>query len=173
MASAGQNKIYLFLLATQTAAATFLFWVIFPLFHQMITQIGKPQDVSHLIEVEICLGTVVLHGAYWARYRWVTLQAPFHSPFIGHLVQFASRVSFFFGGAVFSALFFRHLPELDTLPSIDQTLVKGLVVLGVLFALFCYSLELDRLGKAIEDTPDREILPPGQHVDRDREHELD
>ena len=79
---------------------------------------------------------------------------PFHSVFVAHLLFFASRVSFFFGGALFSAIFFRHLPELDVFPPLGQAVVKLLYVAGVLFGLFCYSLELDRLGKAIEDQPD-------------------
>jgi hypothetical protein len=39
---------------------------------------------------------------------------------VGHLFVFAGRASFFFGGAFFSALFFRHVPELDQLPPLEQ-----------------------------------------------------
>ena len=148
-----QNAIYLGLLAIQTAAATFLFWLIFPLFSQMITQLGEPQQVSLLVQIEIVLGTLILHCAYWARYRWIAITTPFRSPILGHLLQFAGRTSFFFGGALFSAVFFRHVPALAALPTLDQALFKGFMVFWVLFALFCYSLELDRLGKAIEEPP--------------------
>ena len=149
--------LYVCLLAIQTAAASFLFWVVFPLFRQMILRLGEPQEISLVVDIEILLGALLLNCAYFARYRWIGIRAPFHSPFIGHLVQFASRISFFFGGALFSAVFFRHLPELDRLPSFEEALPKGIMVLWVLFALFCYSLELDRLGRAIERghvTPD-------------------
>ncbi|RDJ27259.1 hypothetical protein DWF00_09755 [Bosea caraganae] len=145
------NAVYIGLLIVQTAAATFLFWVVFPLFRQLIARLGEPQEVSVSVEVQIIVGTLVLHCAYWVRYRWIAVTAPFHSAFIGHVVQFASRTSFFFGGALFSALFFRHLPELEAFPTIAEALTRGLVVIWVLFALFCYSLELDRLGKAIEE----------------------
>ncbi|AOO82820.1 hypothetical protein [Bosea vaviloviae] len=160
LAAFRKEAVYLGLLAVQTAAATVLFWVMFPLFRQMILRIGEPQQVSRLVELEIVLATLILHCAYWARYRWVAVVAPVHSPFLGHLVQFAGRSSFFFGSAVFSVLFFRHLPELAALPSLDQALARGFIVLWVLFALFCYSLELDRLGKAIEELPKPE--PPSQ-----------
>ena len=153
LTKAQEETIYVGLLIVQTAAATFLFWVVFPLFRQMIVRLGEPQELSLSVEVKIIFGTLVLHCAYWARYRWIAVWAPFHSAFIGHVVQFASRTSFFFGGALFSALFFRHVPELDAFPTIGQTLTKGLIVMWVLFALFCYSLELDRLGKAIEEAP--------------------
>ncbi|ACS59982.1 hypothetical protein Rleg_6951 (plasmid) [Rhizobium leguminosarum bv. trifolii WSM1325] len=63
------------------------------------------------------------------------------------------RVSFFFGGALFSAIFFRHLPELDALPPFAQACVKSVYVAATLFGLFCYSLELARFGQAVEDGP--------------------
>ena len=148
-----KTVVYIGLLAVQTVAATYLFWVVFPLFRQLITRLGEPQDLSISVEARIIVGTVMLHCAYWVRYRWVAVRPPFHSAFIGHIVQFASRTSFFFGGALFSTLFFRHLPELETLPTIAETVTRGIVVIWVLFALFCYSLELDRLGKAIEEAP--------------------
>jgi hypothetical protein len=142
--------LYVCLLAVQTTAASSLFWIVFPLFRQMIERPGEPQELKLIVDIEIMLGALLLHGAYFARYRWIAVRAPFHSALVGHLVQFAGRTSFFFGGALFSALFFRHLPELDRLPAIEQALPRGVLVLWVLFALFCYSLELDRLGRAIE-----------------------
>lgn len=157
MVQAPRNKtasLYALLLCTQTAAATFLFWLVFPLFRQMILRLGEPQEIGIAVEFEIVAGTLVLYFAYWARYHRVEIRAPFHNAFVGHLVQFGSRISFFFGGALFSALFFRHLPELSVLPTIGELARRAVIVLGVLFALFCYSLELDRLGKAIEEPPE-------------------
>ncbi|RYF31157.1 MAG: hypothetical protein EOO23_03395 [Comamonadaceae bacterium] len=144
---------YLAVLIIQTAAATFLFVMIFPVFRQMIVKLGEPQEISLLTDAEIALSALTLHGAYWVRYMWIAIIPPMHSPFVGHLVQFGSRTSFFFGGALFSVVFFRHVPALAALPTIDQTLLKGFLLFWVLFALFCYSLELDRLGKAIEEPP--------------------
>ena len=141
---------YAALLALQTVAATFLFWLIFPIFRQIVTRIGEPTDLTLFLELAIVGGTVLLHCAYWARLRWVAVRIPFRSVFVGHLIQFAGRASFFFGGALFSAIFFRHLPELESVPTEGQWVMKAALVMWVLFALFCYSLELDRLGKAIE-----------------------
>lgn len=147
---AEKKLLYLALLAVQSAAASFLFVVVFPLFRQVIDRLGEPQQVSLLVEIKVILGTLVLHCAYWTRYRWVAVPAPFRSALAGHVLQFAGRVSFFFGGALFSALFFRHVPELQALPPFGEGLIKSLLVAWMLFALFCYSLELDRLGKAVE-----------------------
>lgn len=47
---------------------------------------------------------------------------------VGDLVLFASRTSFFFSGAVFSVIFFRHFPQLDVLPPVAQGLAKAVGV---------------------------------------------
>jgi hypothetical protein len=62
---------------------------------------------------------------------------------------FLSRLSFIFGGALFSVVFFRHLPELDQGINVLLTAKRGLELVGSLFALFCLTLELERLGNAI------------------------
>ncbi|QIB36215.1 hypothetical protein G3A50_10935 [Ancylobacter pratisalsi] len=141
---------YAVLLGIQTTAAAFLFWVIFPIFLRVISSIGQQQGLDLEVQLEILIGVIVLQCCYWIRLRWVPIVAPFHNVFVGHLVLFASRVSFFFGGALFSAIFFRHVPELDALPSAAQAIARAAGVLAILFALFCYSLELERLGRAIE-----------------------
>ncbi|WP_426240281.1 hypothetical protein [Pararhizobium sp. DWP1-1-3] len=142
---------YATLLAGQTAAAAALFVIVFPLFRQIVTHLGERQELSLSQQALIMTIAAVLHVLYWARLKWVAVVAPFHNVFAAHLCSFASRVSFFFGGALFSALFFRHLPEIDALLPVGQTLIRTVYVLVVLFGLFCYSQELDRLAKALED----------------------
>jgi hypothetical protein len=141
---------YLCMLATETVVAVFLFSVIFPVFLQMVSGLGETLDLSLQIQVEVIGGSVALQYLYWLRFALVPVVAPFKSVVVGHLVGFGSRVSFFFGGALFSTIFFRHLPELSSYPAIGQLVVQGAIVLGALFALYCYSRDLESLGKAIE-----------------------
>ena len=145
------NVCYIMLMVVETAAATFLYLTIFPIFRQVITQLGEPQDISPYQQAAVACGALVLQACYWVRFRWVAVPAPFRNALVRHLFLFASRVSFFFGGALFSVFFFRHVPELDQFPSFIQGAVKLLEVLLVLFSLFCYSLEIERLGRAGED----------------------
>jgi len=145
------NIRYVLLMVVETAAAMFLFLTIFPIFRQVITQLGEAQDISPYQQSAVVCGALVLQACYWARFRWVAIPAPFRNALVRHLFLFASRVSFFFGGALFSVLFFRHVPELDQSPSSIQGAVRLLEVLLVLFSLFCYSLEIERLGRARED----------------------
>lgn len=142
---------YLLLLAIHTLAAVTLFMAIFPLFQQIVTQSGTPQLLKTSTVTTAMAATLVMQACYWTRYRRVPVRAPVHGAALGHLVLFASRVSFFFSGAVFSAIFFRHVPQLDALPPAGQGLAKALGVMALLFASFCYALELERLGRAVEE----------------------
>ncbi|MGX5800698.1 hypothetical protein ACWGS9_05570 [Bradyrhizobium sp. Arg314] len=142
--------VYHLLFALQTLAASFLFWTIFPVFKRLVARLGQTQNIDLGTQAAVAAGTIALQGLYWARYNWVDIRAPFGNALVAHLVMFASRASFFFAGVLFSTLFFRHLPELDSLPPLGQALTKGLIVFSVLFALYCYSRELERLGRAIE-----------------------
>jgi hypothetical protein len=144
---------YASLLLAQTAAASVLFWTIFPIFRRIIAQIGQPQELNGATALTVVSGVIILQCCYWIRLRYVKVHAPLHSVFIGHLFLFASRASFFFGGALFSVFFFRHIPEFDALPPLAQSVATVFAVLAVLFSLFCYSLELERLGRAIEERP--------------------
>ena len=144
------NIRYVFLMVVETAAAMFLFLTVFPIFRQVVTQLGQPQDVSPYQQVAVACGALVVQACYWIRFRWVAIPAPFRNALVRHLFLFASRVSFLFGGALFSILFFRHVPELDQSPSFIRGAVRLLEVLLALFSLFCYSLEIERLGRARE-----------------------
>lgn len=159
MSSKSQNAtIYLLLLIAQSASTIFLFWLVFPIFYNVVTNLGKEQNVGISTELAIVTVTVMLNLCYWIRLRWVDVIAPFQNVVVGHILIFASRLNFLFGGVFFSTIFFRHLPELASHPPFGQSLIKAILIGAVLFGLFCYSLELERLGKAIEGPP-RDRLP--------------
>jgi hypothetical protein len=127
-----------------------LFWADLPIFLRIASRLGQPQELESWRIAVVAGSVAVLQCCYWTRFRRVSIHVPFQNILIGHLIVFASRVSFFFGGVFFSVVFFRHLPELDVLPPIEQGSTKAFAILTILFSLFCYALELERLGKAIE-----------------------
>jgi hypothetical protein len=63
---------------------------------------------------------------------------------------FLGRLSFIFGGALFSVVVFRHLPELGRDTDAVLMVQRGVILVGCLFALFCTSLEVERFGQAFE-----------------------
>jgi hypothetical protein len=68
---------------------------------------------------------------------------------LSHIFLFLGRLGFVFGSALFSIVLFRHLPDLG--PDIDILLGvrRAIWVAFSLFALFCVTLELERLGAAL------------------------
>lgn len=146
---AKRPAVYLLLLAIHTAAALTLAAVMFPLFQQIVMHIGKPQQLQASTALAAALAAIVMQACYWIRHEYVQVSAPVRGALASHLALFASRVSFFFSGAVFSAIFFRHVPQLEALPPAGQGLAKAIGVMALLFASFCYALELEHLGRAI------------------------
>jgi hypothetical protein len=64
---------------------------------------------------------------------------------------FLGRLSFIFGSALFSVVVFRHLPELGRDTDFLLLARRGTIFVGCLFAPFCISLEVERLGQAFEN----------------------
>ncbi|MBY3095184.1 hypothetical protein HFO72_31080 [Rhizobium laguerreae] len=147
------GALYALLLVGQTIAVSVLLLMVFPIFQSVITHLGQQQTISVVDQVSISAVAFILHCCYWARLSWVAVTVPFKNTLVSHLCIFVGRLSFLFGGALFSAVFFRHVPELDVLPTIGQSIARVSYTALTLFGLFCYSLELDRLGWALE--PDR------------------
>jgi len=64
---------------------------------------------------------------------------------LGHAIQFLGRLSFVYIGGMFSVVFFTRFEELEF------SIWKVLFLLTVLFSLFCYTLDLERIAKAFAE----------------------
>jgi hypothetical protein len=115
---------YLFVLAIQISGAILFVWQQLPEFRQIAVNPGEqlPHDTfSDLVTVGSCSSC-----------------------------KSRGRLSFIFGSALFSIVVFRHLPELGRETDIFLAARRGVILVGCLFALFCTSLEVERLGQAFE-----------------------
>jgi hypothetical protein len=137
---------YLLLLAVQITGAASLIWKELPTLSQLTLSPGEqipyvPQDNFTAISA-----LVAMQVAYW--YRLVRVPIPFCNSnlLLNHLFLFLGRLSFIFGGTLFSVVVFRHLPQLDQGADILVMTRHGMLLIGSLFALFCFSVELERLG---------------------------
>ena len=138
------------LVALQAVAVAMLYAVAVPVFVDLLSHLGEATDLE-TSSVAAILGLAAMQQAcYWLRRNEGPMRWPGRNAVVSHLFRFASRTSFFFGGALFSSVFYRHLPQLEMLPPIGQTAGKVILVLLVLFSLFCFSLELDRIGLDLE-----------------------
>ena len=146
-----QTAIYLSLLAIQIAGAIAFVWQQLPEFRQVVTSPGEqlPKDASSDLMIAGIL--LIMQVSFWG--RLLRIPIPFGQPnvFLNHLFLFFGRLSFIFGSALFSVVVFRHLPELGRETDFLLMARRGFLFVGCLFALFCTSLEVERLGQAFAD----------------------
>jgi hypothetical protein len=88
--------------------------------------------------------------SFWVRLLRIPIPFRRSNIFLNHFFLFLGRLSFIFGSALFSVVVFRHVPELGRDADFLLMARRGLLFVGCLFALFCTSLEVERLGQAFE-----------------------
>lgn len=145
----GTRIIYLLLLSVQVIGAFFLIATVLPDFRQLALYPGEQLPYLRGDDFALVVAIVTMQAAYW--YRLCRVPIPFQgsSIILSHMSLFLGRLSFIFGGALFALVFFRHVPELSD--STDTALMarRGLILAEMLFALFCLTLDLERLGTAL------------------------
>jgi hypothetical protein len=119
-----------------------------PLFRRFITS-GLDEKPASKILVFAALGVLIIQVCYWLdQHLFPTLRLR-HFPLLGHLILFLSRLNFIFAAAVFSGIYLVRFNQVQIPP-------LGFVWLfAVLFSIFCYTLELERLGKTLLERDDR------------------
>lgn len=152
MARLKPTAAYVLLLAVQVTTAFFVVWRSLPDFRQLASYPGEQLPYLRSDDLATFGAVVVMQAAYWYRLRSVPIPFQGPSPILSHLLLFLGRLTFIFGGALFAVVFFRHLPELGKSTDIWLAARRGLLLAGSLFGLFCTTLELERLGHAVEGT---------------------
>ena len=145
-----KTVIYLFLLAIQIFGAIVFVWQELPEFKQVLDNPGEqlPRDAR---SDAMMLGVfLVMQVSFWVRLLRFPIPFRRSNAFLNHFFLFLGRLSFIFGSALFSVVVFRHVPELGRDTDFLLMARRGLLFVGCLFALFCASLEVERLGQAFE-----------------------
>jgi hypothetical protein len=150
--SGKRRGIYLILLSVQVIGAGFIIRNVLPDFRQLAVNPGHQLPYVHYDNFATLGVLVVMQVAYWYRLRCLPIPFQGLNPVLNHLLLFLGRLSFIFGGTLFSLVFFRHLPELDLGTDVFVLSQRGMLLGGTLFALFCFSLELERLGHAFNES---------------------
>lgn len=137
--------VYWLLLALQSVGAAIVLWNGVPFYRQLASDFANHQPHPGIIWWAVASG-VVMQVAYWLR---VWLQPPLPPSgyvVLGHLTAFVARLSFILASSTFSVVFFLRFEQLSLPPH------RVLLIFVVLFSLFCWSLELERLAKALQAT---------------------
>lgn len=146
---------YWLLLALHAAGALTILGFIHRAFRTLIDSIGQQQPISLASLLLLGAAVLVCQLCYW--FRFYLLPVPKGRRILtGHVLVFASKIGFIFGGALFSLFFLRHLPELSFSHQAFGLAWRGAIVVVTLFALYCFTLELERLGNALQTEADQD-----------------
>jgi hypothetical protein len=148
-----KKAAYFFLLVLQLLGALAFILLELPEFRQVVLAPGAqlPRNIrSDLVNTCVC---AVMQIAFWVRFLYVPIPTQRPNPLLCHVFLFLGRLVFIFGSALFSVVVFRHLPELDRETDVFLAVGRGIIFVACLFALFCSSLEMERLAHAFESRP--------------------
>ena len=84
-----------------------------------------------------------MQAGYWIRHRLHVVPPRLRNALLGYILLFAGRMAFVLATSIFGFVFITGSPGLHI------PLSRYVVIMIGLFALFCYTQELDRLGKAL------------------------
>jgi len=144
--------LYLVLLALQIFGAVFFVLSALPVFRELAVNPGEQLQYNPF-DLTTAGTLLVMQVVYWYRLRRVPIPFRYPNILLSHALFFMGRLSFIFGGALFAVVVFRHIPELS--PTLDfgifASVRRAAWLLVSLFALFCVTLELERLGRAFDD----------------------
>jgi len=135
----------LLLLTAQTVGAAIILVNGMPVYRQMVGDFPNHQPHPGILWWAV-VAVIIIQAAYWLRVR---LQPPLPwraHVVIGHLAFFVARLSFIFASSTFTVIFFARFDQLSLPPH------RIAMVLALLFSLFCYTLELERLARALQGT---------------------
>jgi hypothetical protein len=149
MTNLKSRAFYLFLLLIQLTGALFIILAGLPEFRYLVAHPGEQLQYAPYDNPASPVIIIAMQAAYWYRLQCVQLPSQTSNTILSHLFLFLGRLTFIFGGSLFAVVFFRHLPEIDQ--GVDTWLMarRGLILVASLFALFCVTLELERLGRAL------------------------
>ena len=138
-------------IAAQVAAAQIIIWDGRPLYQRLVTgatNVGSAKDYA--------LGFVVMQVSYWAAYRIQRHLRFRRNVFVGHLLCCVGEVSFLFIAALGTVVF------LDRWHELQFVLWKAAMLVGMIFAFYCYERQLVGLGERMLKPSNNEVAEPNR-----------
>ena len=140
--------LYWILFLGQTIGDATILSHIIPLSRRLVTS-GLYEKAPQKILVFGALGVTIIQVCYWLDQYWFATLRLRYNALLGHITLFLSRLNFIFASAVFSAVYIVRFKELEI------SIWRFVLLSTVLFSIFCYTLELERLGRALLERKDR------------------
>src|SRR5213080_4754263 len=143
------------LFATESLGALIILWHGVPIYRRLLMGVTNKQAGANVF-LWVSIAVTVIQVSYWIRLQCFPPPRFKRRLILGHAIQFLGRLSFVFIGGLFGVVFFTRFQQLEF------SVWKVSLLLAVLFSMFCYALELERLGKAfwearpsLDKTPSR------------------
>lgn len=144
-------RLYPFLLAIEMAGAVTILWHGVPIYRSLLEKTFV-EHVDGSVVAWAIAGIVLIQAAYWlSTFKVFPSLAVSPHVFAGHAIAFIARLNFVFVSGLFATLVYARGPE------IEFVAWRALMLAAVLFSMFCFSLELERLAKLFLETSHRSI----------------
>jgi hypothetical protein len=140
---------YALLFALQAIGSVCLLFQCVPIYSRLLDEPGNLHDFDLYTLTVTLLGIGLIQWAYWYRVFNVALPINTQRVVIGHIILFTSRLGFIVASSLFSVVLFRHMPQIEFAAYWPSFLWRGALLLAVLFSLYCFTTELERLGSAM------------------------
>jgi hypothetical protein len=134
-------KAYPLLLTVEVAGAVTILWHGLPIYRSLLERTFVEHADGSAVGWAIA-GILLIQGPYWlSTFKVFPSLAVSPHIFAGHIIAFISRLNFVFVSGLFASLVYTRGPEIEFVPW------RALMLAAVLFSMFCFSLELERLAK--------------------------
>jgi hypothetical protein len=142
-------RTYALLLLIESLTALIILMMMIPIYGAISAALGHQLKYLPTSRVMLVSALLLFQCTYWLRLLRIPVSVDIHSWALSHLVLFVGRLSFIFGTSFFALVMYRFLPALNDLPDLRHFVSRLFVALVILFSLYCYSTELERLGVAL------------------------
>lgn len=129
------------LVGVETIGAVILFWHVVPHYRRVLVDPASFEARPETL-VWALSSIALMQVGYWLRYRVRPPLPQVAHALLGHVLQFLGRMGFVLATSVCSFMF------ITPKPGFYMPASRYVVAIAGLFAIFCYTQELQRLGKA-------------------------
>ena len=132
------------LFVVQVAGVLVILWEGLPVYWRLLS--GKNGSATLNDFLVAGSTTVVMQLAYWLAYPLQRGLQFRRSVFVGHVLLWFGELSYFFPHALAALILFDRFKELEELEFVPERMV---VLIAILFAVYCFKHQLETLGDAI------------------------
>ena len=133
--------VFAALIAAEAVGAAIILWQGLPIYHYLLDR-GPERRSDLIMRLLAIAGITIIQVAYWTAWRWFRRVELPSQVVLGHVLQFVARLNFVFVSGMFAAAYLIRSADMEFRPS------RFLLLTSALFSMFCFTLELERLGRA-------------------------